>query len=234
MGRVEPVQGFEISGALLITLVAFGVLLSLYCLVILVLRQRHGLERHARPLAIARAVLATAGLLISAALLSQWLAYRTAGNQRVSCVHHAKNLAVALSIYATDYDAFPTDGKWCDALSAGWVDPRKMPNAFVCPARPDLRCGYAVNSALFGLKPSQLDNSASMVGLFESDAGWNAHGGPELLPKSPRHFGEIWVSFGWQGMLMGSYRPEVLRNETEWLTWKPTMKGSEPITGHVR
>jgi prepilin-type processing-associated H-X9-DG protein len=25
------------------------------------------------------------------------------------------------------------------------------------------------------------------VVIFESDAGWNAHGGPELLPSSARH-----------------------------------------------
>jgi prepilin-type processing-associated H-X9-DG protein len=25
------------------------------------------------------------------------------------------------------------------------------------------------------------------VAIFESDRGWNAHGGPQLLPRNPRH-----------------------------------------------
>jgi hypothetical protein len=127
-------------------------------------------------------VIACAGVaLIPRALslvrgLSSWLC-----NQKIA------NLAISLEMYDADYDTLPDASRWCDAIASR--EPRVKAWWFVCPQRPDLRCGYAFNSALSGVSLKDIADPAGVILLFESDAGWNACGGAELLPEKPRHGG---------------------------------------------
>jgi hypothetical protein len=121
------------------------------------------------------------------------------------CKLDVENLQLALNMYAGDYGAFPPADRWCD---------RVMPyvqnddDVFVCPVRPQLRCGYAMNRALGNVRPEEVSTDpAKTVLLFESDAGWNASGGIELLPKKPCHRG--WDVYGYVGGTMNTEHPSM-------------------------
>jgi len=93
----------------------------------------------------------------------------------INCISHMKELAVAVRIYEGDNDdTFPPADRWCDALQST--------NAamFRCPDAPKKqRCSYAMNSKLGNVK-NRGQIPEDTVLLFESDAGWNASGGPEI------------------------------------------------------
>jgi hypothetical protein len=76
-------------------------------------------------------------------------------------------------MYMDDNDGrYPTAEKWCDLLKDYYIEDR-----LVCPAKGGTgeRCSYALN-------PNCEPNSPSdVVLLFETQGGWNQHGGPELL-----------------------------------------------------
>ncbi len=61
---------------------------------------------------------------------------------------------------------YPPASEWCDALGL---------TACVCPAAGKGLCHYAMNA---DCRP---DSPADTVLLFETKAGWNQHGGPELF-----------------------------------------------------
>ena len=113
------------------------------------------------------------------------------------CQGNLRALYVAVDLYlAENSDRFPLGNTWCDAITpylpaakieTGWSE-SEYP--FVCPNAPRLRCGYAFNSSLSGTSMQSLRRDGpSVVLLFESDAGWNAAGGPSLLTPRPRHDG---------------------------------------------
>jgi prepilin-type processing-associated H-X9-DG protein len=58
---------------------------------------------------------------------------------------------------------------------------------------PEQTCAYAFNAKVAGLDQTKVDPETVVV--FESDAGWNAAGGAELLPSSSRHTRGIIVGF---------------------------------------
>lgn len=127
---------------------------------------------------------------IPAAMLLPTLTDAKHKAQAVHCVNNVKQLGLAVQIYAVDNkDKFPLSKTWCDAIqmSAG------SPKVFQCHVVPDLRCGYAFNTKLSGKKSAEVDPQTVMI--FESDAGWNASGGPELFLKSPRHGKRFIVGF---------------------------------------
>jgi len=105
------------------------------------------------------------------------------------CVRNLWMLVRHLLMYVADNDnAFPSPDTWCDAVELRLEETPYFPRQFsVCPQAPQLPCSYAYNSALAGLSPEALADPEHTVVLFESDAGWNAHGGRELLPEQPRH-----------------------------------------------
>jgi len=82
---------------------------------------------------------------------------------------------------------FPAARTWCDDIR----DAVGNEKPFVCPAaagkaagQPS-RCYYAFNAKLSGLDMDKVNPSTVL--LFESDRGWNAAGGPELLPSPAFH-----------------------------------------------
>lgn len=111
---------------------------------------------------------------------------------RVDCAANLKSLWHRFRLYneaeknrtKTSYDndeiIYPSPAKWCSAMlpaykSIGMLD-YWIRKPLICPSTSeDNKCNYAMNP---NCKPnSPLD----MVLLFETKAGWNLHGGPELF-----------------------------------------------------
>jgi len=74
---------------------------------------------------------------------------------------------------------YPIPAKWCDVMvpayrSIGMVDYWNM-RLYICPSAIQGKCHYAMNP---NCKPDSIPNT---VLLFETKAGWNQHGGPELF-----------------------------------------------------
>lgn len=74
---------------------------------------------------------------------------------------------------------YPIASKWCDVMfaafkSIGMKDYWNM-RPHICPNAGEGKCHYAMNPNC------KADSPADMVLLFETEAGWNQHGGPELF-----------------------------------------------------
>ncbi len=89
-----------------------------------------------------------------------------------------------MRIYSNDNtNHFPPAATWCDAIKTSVGSE----TVFKCPAaNSSSRCDYAFNAKLDGMDESKIDPQTVMI--FESDAGWNASGGRELMisPRPPR------------------------------------------------
>jgi prepilin-type processing-associated H-X9-DG protein len=89
-----------------------------------------------------------------------------------------------MAVYAYENnDQFPTACEWCDLLIEHAEVNESM---LLCDYNAESRCQYALNKGVEGLGAGA---PGDMVLLFESDAGWNAAGGPELQTTS-HHEGE--------------------------------------------
>jgi prepilin-type processing-associated H-X9-DG protein len=107
----------------------------------------------------------------------------------INCVNNMKQLGLALRIYEGDHDIFPSIDNWCDSIQSTNVEAK----VFHCPRMPTKqRCSYAMNARLRNVKQlSQIPGDTVL--LFESDAGWNALGGPEIA--AGRHGSWIHIVF---------------------------------------
>lgn len=108
------------------------------------------------------------------------------------CLERATLVSTALQSYARDHEgAFPQPALWCDELvkSPTIALPR---SAFICPAEPSVRSGFALNSNLV-TQATAPPNPRTVV-FFESKAGWNGHGGFAQLANY-RHRGRVTVGF---------------------------------------
>lgn len=76
-------------------------------------------------------------------------------------------------IYTTGDYPMPRD-KWCDLLIEFGKDKIAIDKLLKCPANKNGRCHYALNVSSSRSHPR-------LVVLFETKAGWNQVGGPELL-----------------------------------------------------
>jgi hypothetical protein len=110
---------------------------------------------------------------------------------RIHCVNNLKNLWYRLRLYhlakyinfvvmqrKTEIE-YKIPEEWCDALLLkGYyniVNVGMNTRLYKCPAADKGKCPYAIN-------PNCEPNSPpDMVLLFETKAGWNQHGGPELF-----------------------------------------------------
>jgi hypothetical protein len=95
---------------------------------------------------------------------------------RFQCSTNMQNLTKALIAYADQNEGFlPVAENWCDIL----VDrPGVKKSMFKCKEADDPSTAFSININVAGKNLAQLD--PNMVMLFESDAGWNSSGGPEL------------------------------------------------------
>jgi hypothetical protein len=102
--------------------------------------------------------------------------------RRVRCGSNLKHLARRFELYRElepSPDAYPPAATWCTTIGGyqsarlpwGW----KPDDPFVCSGADPGKCHYAMN-------PNCEPNSpGDTVLLFETKAGWNQHGGPELF-----------------------------------------------------
>lgn len=145
-------------------------------------------------------------LAIPAAMLLPALAKAKQKAQRINCVNNLKQLSLAVRLYQ---DQYPPAETWCDAIQKEVGSPK----IFQCPANPALPCAYAFNARLAGKKADEVNPQAVMI--FESDAGWNASGGPELMLDPSRH-GRFFVV----GLADGSVQ-SVTAAQLQQLRWDP-------------
>jgi len=100
---------------------------------------------------------------------------------RCYCAYNLRNLNGRFSWYRGINRAYPPADTWCDAFVtyyAGGGYTMAVSNfagEVTCPAAGEGRAHYAMNVNCEPNSPSD------MVLLFETKAGWNQHGGPELF-----------------------------------------------------
>lgn len=104
--------------------------------------------------------------------------------QQVVCQSNMAGLGKAMLLYADDNKGtYPTSSQWCDLLikHADCVQEQ-----FCCKGAPQGSSSYAMNKNIekWGTKAPP-----DMVLLFETSAGWNQAGGPEIL-STKNHRGE--------------------------------------------
>jgi hypothetical protein len=128
---------------------------------------------------------------IYAAMMLPALAQAKQKAQSINCVNNEKQLSIGMRMYSRDNkDQLPPAATWCDAIQpeAGTT------NIFHCPADfSGSRCSYAFNAKLGGMDESKINPNTVMI--FESDSGWNANGGSELMIRKPRHARVFVVAF---------------------------------------
>ena len=152
---------------------------------------------------------------------------RQRSEQRTAlCAHNVWTLTKAIVAYAHDHDGrFPEAGNWCDRIRS------YLPgeDVFLCPAAPGVRCAYAFNAAVSTAMYDAIDTPDHTVAIFESDAGWNAAGGPELLPDHPRHLSGERYGFadGRTGWVLRKSLPDgtwVKEPNSDQVRWEPVLK----------
>jgi hypothetical protein len=99
---------------------------------------------------------------------------------RRDCSHNLVNIWGWLRSYPTREKTYPAPCEWCDAVvrrryQACSTSEKDIKSLFTCPSVGEGKCHYAMNP---NCKP---DSPPDMVLLFETKAGWNQHGGPELF-----------------------------------------------------
>jgi len=110
---------------------------------------------------------------------------------RVRCADNLRDLYNRFRLYSKAPQAqngaaeagtglgYPASDSWCDAVTLafgriGMLD-RFVAKPFKCPSAGEGRCHYAMNP------DCKYDSPGDVVLLFETRAGWNQHGGPELF-----------------------------------------------------
>jgi len=122
---------------------------------------------------------------VGAGMLLPALAKAKSKAQTINSVNQLKQLGLAARMYANDHnDKFPTAQSWCDDLKQFVGNPSvyKAPN----DSSPG-PCSYAYNEKLSGMSEGKINPQTVL--FFETDAGWNLSGGPELLLPRPRSAG---------------------------------------------
>jgi hypothetical protein len=148
---------------------------------------------------------------LQAAILLPALAKAKQRALTIQCVNNMKQLTIAVRMYSGDNAGhLPPAKTWCDAIKPFAGSDR----VFKCPAaNPGDRCDYAFNSRLDGM--DEKDINPNTVLLFETEDGWNANGGQELMPPRSRH-GRLYVVALADGSIQQSTADQLSR-----LRWNP-------------
>jgi len=140
-----------------------------------------------------------------------------------ACFDHQRALGYAILAYARDHgQRYPPARDWCDRVRPYLEDD----SAFVCLAAKNRRCSYAFNAQLSGLPMASLVDPGQVILLFESDRGWNAAGGRELLVEHPRHGGEYYICARADGTVALT-----VMGQPWHLRWQPKLKPAGPGAG---
>jgi len=146
-----------------------------------------------------------------------------------ACLKHQHALLDAIVAYAREHgERYPPARDWCDRVRPYVKDPQ----AFVCPAARNRRCSYAFNAQLSELPTDTLADGHPVVLLFESDRGWNAAGGRELLVERPRHWDylDVWTRVHGTAFSI-STKPGIARDDPSRVRWQPSVKPAGPGAG---
>jgi len=105
----------------------------------------------------------------------------------INCINNLKQLGLAVRLYSGDNaDIYPAATNWGDAILNN-VGSRRI---FFFFGVTNQAGAYAFNALLSGLKEAEIAPDTVMI--FESDSGWNASGGAELMITNARH-NNLWV-----------------------------------------
>lgn len=99
---------------------------------------------------------------------------------RWQCALNMQTIYTAGPLYRRKVSSYPKPAEWCDALMHDrtniiYVSEERMRGHLKCPAAGEGKCHYAMNPHC---KPNSPQDT---VLLFETEAGWNKYGGPELF-----------------------------------------------------
>ena len=98
---------------------------------------------------------------------------------RIDCARNLKMLRSSFSQHFWNMKTWPDPAEWCDAIVRNYQpeSSNELPisSYFKCPGVSEGECHYAMNP---NCRPSSLPDT---VLLFETETGWNQHGGPELF-----------------------------------------------------
>ncbi len=112
---------------------------------------------------------------------------------RVRCAANLKNVWYRLRLYGKAAGSLrfaflrrlwskpcPPTNTWCDSMLRSYsraieISHENLIRPYICPSVGQGKCHYAMNPNC------KLDSPLDMVLLFETKAGWNQHGGPELF-----------------------------------------------------
>ncbi|MHC4110895.1 MAG: hypothetical protein ACYSUY_07455 [Planctomycetota bacterium] len=129
------------------------------------------------------------------------------------CQINLRMIGHSMFVYAIDHDnEYPTAEKWCDMLVKHSEAAHKN---FICPSSGAKEgvSNYAFNKNLIGMKCTEVPRN--VVVLFETKAGWNQFGGPELMNLNNHELNGCNVMFN--NIRIEFIKPEELGN----LQWKP-------------
>ncbi len=102
---------------------------------------------------------------------------------QAACMSNVKQLELAMLMYVQDYDEyFPLHTDWSNSL----LPYLRNEKCFVCPARPQLKRGYAYNRRISGLPLARITYPDITVSLYESNKGG----------FNPSDSGQSWISGG--------------------------------------
>jgi prepilin-type processing-associated H-X9-DG protein len=173
------------------------------------------------------ALLALAVILIILMVFPVFVRHR--GSRIDQCVSNVKNIALAFQMYLADNgDRFPSAVGWCDRLDE-YVMNRDV---FRCPQGEGLVGEYAYNAALDGASVADLADREHTIVVFESDWGWNAGGGLELVADQPRHRGSDNYGFadGHAQQIRRKQNPDgtwAKEPEADWVIWEVAAREPE-------
>jgi hypothetical protein len=97
---------------------------------------------------------------------------------RFRCGLNMQTIYTSGPLYQKKVSSYPEPAEWCDAVMEGrkhYLSEERMTGHFKCPSAGEGKCHYAMNP---NCKPNSPPDT---VLLFETKAGWNQHGGPELF-----------------------------------------------------
>lgn len=97
---------------------------------------------------------------------------------RFRCGWNMQALYTSGPLHRREVSSYPKPAEWCDAVMQGrkhYLSEERMTGHFKCPTAGEGRCHYSMNSNC------KRDSAPDTVLLFETKAGWNQHGGPELF-----------------------------------------------------
>src|SRR5579872_7386195 len=176
-----------------------------------------------RPLAHAQAAVAVGIGATLACLIAFPLVLPRGGHHSVSCFSNLRQLGLAMTMYAQDYDGrLPIASSWNEST----LPYSRNPEIYRCPNEEIGEVpSYGMNRALSMFPTSTLDAPADTALLLDSRVGVNVQLTPADAPFTDRHGDTIYVAFA-DGHAR-STRPSADAT----LIWTPRRPGKPPVRG---